>query len=103
MPLLAFACADHVSAGLACHHDLGLDRVSRYLYSPNLRRPRMFQTGASLAHLTLMADLDCCARHRPTESLILPNKRRFFPFRIPNLFVSPLLMPCLPLLTRSID
>jgi hypothetical protein len=22
--------------------------------------------------------------HRPTESLILPNKRRFFPFRIPN-------------------
>ncbi|KAJ5176135.1 uncharacterized protein N7482_002012 [Penicillium canariense] len=25
-----------------------------------------------------------CFRHRPTESLILPNKRRFFPFRIPN-------------------
>ncbi|KAJ5281699.1 hypothetical protein N7478_007071 [Penicillium angulare] len=22
--------------------------------------------------------------HRPTESLVLPNKRRFFPFRIPN-------------------
>lgn len=27
------------------------------------------------------------ARERPTESLILSTKRRFFPFRIPNLSV----------------
>ncbi|KGO76896.1 protein of unknown function DUF2415 [Penicillium italicum] len=30
---------------------------------------------------------DSTLLHRPTEALILPTKRRFFPFKIPNLFV----------------
>lgn len=41
------------------------------------------------AHLRVNADSSSYDRYRPTESLILPSKRRFIPFRIPNLFVPP--------------
>ena len=34
-----------------------------------------------------IAKVTSICRHHPTESLILPNKRRFFPFKIPNLSV----------------
>lgn len=82
--------SNNVAAGLAVHHDLGLVPVSRSL---SISRP--------------ICGLRCfshsyCLRHRPTESLILPTKRRFFPFRIPNLLVNPL-SSCLPALTPLTD
>lgn len=96
-----------VSCSNNCQSWLYSNRGPPILLSSKLPRSNNVISGLALSTMTsdstllwawciLISEIPLtCLRHRPTEALILPNKRRFFPFKIPNLFVDQsAYLPC---------